>query len=264
MSARRPTSACWALASLLSLAAALWPARARAQDNFEIQVYGADLVAAGQTMLELHSNFTAKGRRGVVDSLLPSDHALHETLELTHGVTPWFEVGWYTFTSVQEGGDWQWVGEHIRPRFRAPESWHWPLGASLSFEVGYQRRVFSTDTWTLEIRPIIDGRAGPWYWALNPTLERAVKGENASRGFAFSPNATLTYDVTRVVTGGLEYYGALGPLTGFDPLKAQQHQIIPALDLNLSPSFEFNLGVGVGLTGATDRLIVKLITGYRF
>ena len=252
------------LASLLGASAALFPTPTRAQDNFEIQVYGSELVSPRRTMLELHSNFTASGRRGVLDGVWPSDRALHETLELTHGFTLWFEVGWYLFTSVQNGGDWNWVGAHARPRLRAPESWHWPLGASLSFEFGYQRRAFSTDTWSLEIRPIIDRRWGSWYWAVNPALERSLKGAGTARGFAFAPSAAVTYDVTSKITAGLEYYGAVGPVTGVDPLNQQQHQIFPVIDLNLSPSFEFNLGVGVGMTPATDRVIVKMITGYRF
>ena len=32
----------------------------------------------------------------------------------------------------------------------------------------------------------------------------------------------------------------------------------------MSPQWEINLGVGVGLTRSTDHLIVKLILGYRF
>ncbi len=258
--------ATWArgVATALLVGSVLAPPPASGQDNFEIQVYGADLVAPGRTMLELHSNFTATGRRAVTDGVWPSEHAWHETVEVTHGFTPWFEVGWYTFTSVQQGADWNWVGNHLRPRLRAPADWHWPVAASLSFEYGYQRRAFSADTWTLEIRPIVDHRAGRWYWAVNPALERAVRGATASQGFAFSPAAALTYDVTATATAGLEYYGSLGPLSGFAPPSEQQHQLFPTIDLNLSPNVEFNLGVGVGLTPATDRLIVKLITGYRF
>lgn len=254
----------WGPAARLFVAVALSPAPAVAQDNFEIQVYGADLVAPGHTMVELHSNFTATGRRAVTDGVWPTERALHETLEVTHGFTPWFEVGWYTFTSVQQGADWNWVGDHLRPRLRAPENWQWPVGASLSFEFGYQRRAFATDTWTLEVRPIVDRRLGRWYWAVNPALERALRGPSVARGFELAPNAALTYDVSAAVTLGVEYYGSLGPVSGFDPVDLQQHQLFPALDLNLSPNFEFNFGVGLGLTGATDRLIVKLITGYRF
>jgi len=34
----------------------------------------------------------------------------------------------------------------------------------------------------------------------------------------------------------------VGPVTGFDPLREQQQQIIPGIDLNLSPNWEFNIG----------------------
>jgi len=35
-------------------------------------------------------------------------------------------------------------------------------------------------------------------------------------------------------------------------------------DLNVSPNWEFNFGVGVGLTGGSDHLLVKMIIGRRF
>lgn len=44
------------------------------------------------------------------------------------------------------------------------------------------------------------------------------------------------------------------PITGFHPRHEQQQQILPTLDLNPGPNWEFNLGVGVGLTRSTDPL----------
>lgn len=236
----------------------------RAQDNYEIQVYGSETVAAGRTMAELHSNFTAEGRKQMEDGLLPTDDAVHETVEITHGFTSWFETGFYLFTSARDGDGWQWVGDHIRPRVRVPEEWHWPVGLSLSTEIGYQQRQFSEDTWTWEIRPIIDKQWGPWYFAFNPALEKSLKGVNSSRGFEFAPAVKISYDITKVVAGGVEYYGSLGPVGALDTFGNQQHQIFPAVDLNFSPDWEFNFGVGVGLTHSTDHLIFKMILGYRF
>ena len=236
----------------------------RAQDNYEIQVYGSETVPAGTNMLELHSNFTLDGSRTRVDGILPTHHALHETIEFTHGFTPWFETGFYIFTSARSGNGWQWVGDHIRPRVRIPEDWHWPIGVSLSNEIGYQRRAFATTLWSWEIRPILDKQMGRWYVSFNPSLDLALQGAATKRGFEFSPNFKISYDITRKVTVGLEYYGALGPITGLDPLHDQQHQIVPAIDLNLSPNWEFNFGVGVGVTHATDRLLLKMIVGRRF
>jgi hypothetical protein len=140
-----PRSLTCSLAVLVILHGALL-ATAHAQDNYEIQVYGAETVPTGWTMVEIHSNFTATGRPTSLDGLRATDHALHETLEVTRGLSDWAEVGVYLFTSARRGDGVNWVGNHIRPRVRAPESWHWPVGASLSAEVGYQRAAFAADT----------------------------------------------------------------------------------------------------------------------
>src|SRR5437667_7633016 len=173
------------------------PSRVLSQDNYEIQVYSYDTVEPGHTMVELHSNFTFEGGKTRQDGVLPTEHAWHETVEITRGFTSWFETGFYIFTSARSGNGWDWVGDHIRPRFRVPESWHWPVGVSLSNEIGYQRRQFSSDTWTWEIRPVVDKTIGSWYLSFNPTLDRALHGPSVSRGFEFSPNAKVSYDVTR-------------------------------------------------------------------
>jgi len=246
------------------LLGALSAGLARAQDNYEVQVYGADLVLPGHTMFELHSNFTFEGSKTVTDGVLPDEHALHETIEITQGFTSWFETGFYIFMSYRADEGYQWVGDHIRPRFRIPESWHWPVNVSLSNEIGYQRRSFSTDTWTWEIRPIVDKQIGRWYLAFNPTLDRSFHGLEVHKGVTFAPNFKAGYDFTKRINAGLEYYGSTGSITGFDPLREQQQAIMPAVDLNLGPNWEFNFAVGVGMTAGTDHLLVKMILGRRF
>ncbi|HZS44511.1 MAG TPA: transporter [Blastocatellia bacterium] len=235
-----------------------------AQDNYEIQVYGSDTVEPHHTMVELHSNFTFEGSKDSVNGVLPTNHALHETIEITHGWNSWFETGFYIFTSSRNGNGVKWVGDHIRPRVRVPESWKWPVGVSLSVEIGYQRPIFSEDTWTMEIRPIIDKQIDRWYLSFNPTVDKSFKGPNAHKGFSFSPNFKVGYDFTKKINAGIEYYGSLGQITGFDPFKDQEQQIVPAVDLNLSPEWEFNFGVGVGVTHGTDHLLAKMIIGRRF
>ena len=249
---------------LVLLAPAFLITPSLAQDNYEIQVYGSDTVPVDHTMVELHSNFTAEGSKTITDGVLPTNHAEHETVEITQGITEWFETGFYIFTSIQSDGGWQWVGDHIRPRFRIPESWHWPVGVSLSNEIGYQRRQFSPDTWTWEIRPIVDNKLGPWYLSFNPSLDRSWHGESVHKGVEFSPNVKVSYDFTRKIAGGLEYYGSYGPITGFDPLHEQQQQFFPTIDVDFGPQWEFNLGVGIGTTASTDHLIIKCIIGRRF
>jgi hypothetical protein len=107
---------------------------------------------------------------------------------------------------------------------------------------------------------------GRWYAAINPALERAWKGPSVSKGMEFSPAATVTYDVTRKINLGAEYYGSWGPIrTGglFDPYEEQQHQLFAVVNLDWGPAWEFNAGVGNGWTRATDHVIYKVILGRR-
>src|SRR6266853_6354900 len=183
---------------------------ARAQDNYEIQVYAYDTVEPGHTMVELHSNFTFEGSKTSQDGMYPTNHQLPETIEITHGFTDWFETGFYIFTSEHGGQGVDWVGDHIRPRFRIPPKWKWPVGLSLSNEIGYQRAKYSADTWTWEMRPIIDKQINRWYFSFNPTFDKSFHGPSVHQGFVFSPNVKFSYDFTKKITGGIEYYGSVG------------------------------------------------------
>jgi hypothetical protein len=49
---------------------------ARAQDNYEIQVYGSETLEKGHTMVELHSNFTERGNATSTDGTIPTNHQL--------------------------------------------------------------------------------------------------------------------------------------------------------------------------------------------
>lgn len=239
--------------------------RLQAQDNYEIQVYGSETVAPGRTMVELHSNYTFNGSKTVsADGMLPTNHVEHETIEITHGWTPWFETGFYFFNSLGNDGRTAYVGSHIRPRVAAPEGWKWPVGVSISTEFGFQKSAFDPNTCSLEIRPIVDKKIGGWYFSLNPTLDKSFAGPDGHRGFIFSPNVKGSYDVTKVVALGLEYYGSTGPFFHYDPIQQQEHQLFVATDLNFDPDWEVNAGIGYGFTKATDKAILKLILGRRF
>ena len=232
-----------------------------AQDNYEIQVYAAPTMDKGFTMFELHTNYTFDAEQNIVNGVRPSYHAFHETIEITHGFTDNFEVGIYLFSHASSDYGLQYVGSHIRPRISAPASWKLPIGLSLSMELGYQRRVYSEDTWNLEIRPIIDKDFGKFYVAFNPVLGKSFQGVNQSETFSFEPNFKAAATVSKLVSLGVEYYGSLGTLAHFDPTAQQIHAIYGVIDLEFSPEWEFNFGIGKGLTVNTEGLVAKLILG---
>ncbi len=253
-----PRYATLAAAFLLAAAPAL-----HAQENYEIQVYSSPTMERGHTIFELHSNYTFDGRRLVENGVQPTHHAAHYTLEITHGFNDWFETGIYAFVTEQPGGGFNYVGSHIRPRVRAPDSWGLPVGLSLSAEVGFQRRDFSEDTWNAEIRPIVDRKFGRAYVSFNPVLGKSFRGATAADGFSFEPSGAFNVDLNDRVNIGAEYYAGLGTLRRLAPLTEQDHLLFGVLNLYLHPDYEVNVGVGVGLKDTPEKRVVKLILGRR-
>ena len=205
-SARRCCSACAA-------------SRISAQDNYEIQVYGSDLVPKGATMVELHSNFTTRSGVDLGPGMFSTYHAVHETLEITHGFTDFFELGYYHFTSVQPGEGFNWVGTHLRPRFAVPE------------KLALAGRGVLLAGNRLPAQGVFTATPGPGNSARSSTRRSAastgrsirrwsssLKGENSGQGLEFSPNVTVGIDLTHRLNLALEYYGTFGPLSGFDPV----------------------------------------------
>jgi hypothetical protein len=277
-----------------ALALAATARNAAAQEDYEIEVYRAVTQAPKSLMLELHSNYTFQGRKITEDGVAPTNHAEHETVEAVLGLTPWSEMGAYAFTSAGGGQGAALAGGSLRYRVRAPDAWAWPVGLSLSSEIGYMRPLFSEDGWTWEIRPIVDEYRGRWYLAVNPTFEWSLSAQNVVPGLRFTPSAKCTYDVTERVSAGFEYYAApgegAGAVSGFDidtvviPYHppgisasravdndailhlphGERQQLFATVDLHVSSRWEINVGVGLGTTGSTDHLVAKLILGRNF
>lgn len=233
-----------------------------AQENYEIQVYASPTMTKGNTIFELHSNFTFDGEKNIVDGVRPSYHSLHETLEITHGITENFEIGFYLFSNYASSYGYKIIGTHIRPRIRVPEKWKWPFGASLSAEFGYQRKAYSYDTWSLELRPIFDKQFKKFYLAFNPTFAIGLKNESNDHAPGFEPNIKTSYTFNKMALG-LEYYGDIGPINQIPPLSSQGHALFIVADLFINPKWEINLGPGFGITEATDGLVFKLLIGRR-
>jgi hypothetical protein len=238
---------------------------AAAQDLFEIQVYPYETVEPGHTMLEFHTNFIPSGTKTTEDGVLANHHQVHVTMEITHGFTKYFETGFYIETAPyvpNEGA--KFTGWHVRPRLALPDSKSFPFKVSISLEYAFNQKEFDPNSQTLEIRPIFERQQGRFYLSINPGLSVAIKGPESGSSPAFEPNGKIGWDFTPKIAAGVEYYAETGPVKHFDRLSNQHHILLPAIDLNVSPDWEFNFGVGRGLTDTSEHWVVKAIIGYRF
>lgn len=228
-----------------------------AQADNEIQVYSSPTVEQHTTMVELHSNYTFRGSDYLPDPEMA--HYLNESVEITHGFTPHFEMGVYFFTTLGPDGKYEYLGSHIRPRVTVPDEWHWPLGASLSMEFGFFRQGTGNPyRWEGEIRPILDRTYGNFYISFNPNVAFVLTGEDKYWGI--EPQLKTVYTIHKVGVG-FEYYSDLGTFRKISPIKEEGHLLGPAVDLYLSPKWEINGGFLFGLTPNSNRQILKIVLG---
>src|SRR2546422_10329808 len=87
-------------ASALVLAGlSVFASGAPAQDLFEIQVYPYETVEPRHTMVELHMNFIPSGTTRTENGVFPNHHQFHFTVEITQGLTHYFEFAGYLVTA---------------------------------------------------------------------------------------------------------------------------------------------------------------------
>ena len=254
-----PRTVWLSLVLLLGLAV---PAFAAAQANYEIQVYGADTVPPQNLMVEVHSNFTVEGQTPDPRWRLSHEYQEHETLELTEGLADWSEVGFYVFTSEQDGhGDA--VGRAIPP----PHQGTGFVGLAGGRQRLHRNRVPARRIFTghVDLGDPSHHRQGHRPLVLRDQSGPGAHAAWAGRrpGFGFSPAVKISYDFTRTVSGGIEWYADYGAIRAPAAVHDQQQQVFAVVDLNVSPVWEFNFGVGIGATGSTDHLILKAIVGRR-
>ena len=91
-----------------------------AQADNEIQVYASAITPKNITLFELHQNYTFNGAKGLNNPA--AARWFDQTLEITRGLGKNWEIGFYTFAGLAPDGKYQYLGNHIRPRFTVPDS----------------------------------------------------------------------------------------------------------------------------------------------
>jgi hypothetical protein len=257
---KRPSSI-----ALLLLTFFLSNSDALAQDPFEIQVYEYQTVPKGMWNLETHLNYVGRGTRQFEGPVAPTNNQFHLTFELTRGLTENFEMAGYLVLAHRPGSETlDYVGWRLRPRVSVPRSWRWPVGVSMSVEVGFPRKVYEENSVTLELRPIIEKNFGRFQIDVNPVVGRALRGPGTSEGWDFEPGVRFGYELNKKFDLSLEYYGSTGAIGDFLSTNEQVHQFFPGGDLKLSENVVWNFGIGVGVTDAGNRLVYKSRVGILF
>jgi hypothetical protein len=238
---------------ILSLAGG---AGARAQTD-EIQVYNAEIAAPGMISLTLHDNYTPSGRTvPEFPGAITPNHALNGVPEWAYGVSNWFEAGLYLpLYTLSGNGSLTYNGFKVRTLFVVPEA------ASRTFFYGVNVE-FSRNTahWdqrrnTQEIRPILGWHLEEIEIIVNPILDNSYQGFSR---LDFAPATRVAYHLSKAWALGAEEYADFGPLRGFNSAARRQHQLFGVFDYT-GDRWSIEGGAGVGLTSATDQVVLKLL-----
>ncbi len=223
----------------------------------EIEVYNAEIAAPGVFNLTLHDNYTPDGRTSpAFPGGITPNHTLNGVPEWAYGVTDWFEAGLYLpLYSISGTGAWTYNGFKVRTLFVKPDAAEQRFFYGVNFEFSWNTAHWDQNRNTQEIRAIIGWHLGAFDLILNPILDNSYKGFGQ---LDFAPASRLAYNLNKTWAIAAEEYDDFGPLRGFYPASQQQHQLFAVFDYGGKP-WSIEGGVGVGLTNATDHLVLKLI-----
>jgi hypothetical protein len=138
----------------------------------EIQVYNAEIAEVGQWTLQQHLNYTWQGltQPEFPGGLVPN-HSLQGTPEFAHGMTDWWEVGWYAPFAINNEGEFLSNGGKFRNLFVVPDAEKRNFFYGINFGLSYETPNFSQTPWALEIRLIIGVRNKGWEFIVDPLVD---------------------------------------------------------------------------------------------
>jgi hypothetical protein len=244
----------FAVTVVVAVVAGPRPALAQAD---EIQVYDGGLAATGIFNLTLHNNFTPEGLKtpAFPGAVVPHG-SWNGVPEWAYGVTDWFEAGLYLpLYTRDESSGWGLDGFKLRTLFAVPNADDRRFFYGANFEFSYNARRWDATRFTSEIRPIIGWHLKPVDVIFNPILDTSYDG---FKKLVFAPATRVAYNFATGWAIAAEEYADFGPLNELSARGDQFHQLYGVVN-HSGKAFDVEAGIGIGLTGASDKLTLKLI-----
>src|SRR5882672_6904442 len=223
----------------------------------EIQVYDGGLADVGKFNLTVHNNFTPKGiTTPAFPGAVVADKSFNGVTEWAYGVTPWFGAGLYLPLYSHDknlGGTYD--GFKLRALFAVPHAEQRKFFYGANFEFSINQKVWDENRFSSEIRPIIGWHLKPWDIIINPILDTEYDG---LKNLVFAPAVRIAYNVNDKWAVSAEEYADYGPLHDLAGRSDQAHMLYGVVN-HAMKWFEIEAGVGVGLTPASDKVVMKLL-----
>jgi hypothetical protein len=235
-----------------------------ALNYFELEVYPYRTANKGEIEVE---NFTTYTSRGSKDLPTPAnnDGLTRTTFEFTYGITEKTELAYYRDYARSRGDRFEYAASrfHVRTRFFEKGELPVDLGAYVELEYPTQEPGEEKEV-EGELRLIMEKDFGRWTWDFNPIFERALKGPDRSEGWELHYAMSFIYRPSEYWQPRLDFFGDFGPIRDFEPRDEQKHLISPAVDFRIAHGLFATIGLGFGLTDATERRLLRARLEYEF
>jgi hypothetical protein len=146
-------------------------------------------------------------------------------------------------------------GWKLRELFAEPDADNKIFVYAVNFEFSFNEKQWDANRYSSEIRPIIGWHLGDWDIFINPILDNSYLG---FKNLDFAPASRIAYNFSKTWAVAAEWYADFGVIHHFSPWRETSQQLFAVVDYQGEP-FDVEAGVGFGLTGASDNLVIKLM-----
>ena len=247
-----------ALAVIALLAVTVFAATAARAINYsELEVYPYQTKGDGSWEIESATSFS-NGKSG-----MNVGDTVRSSLEINRGLTDTIDVaGYVDFARLTPDEDAKYHGARLRGRYSPLAKGEWPVDVGAYLEVAKpQDEIKKLE---VEMRAIIEVDFNRVTLSVNPYIELEQEKELKDDGIE------LKWDVEKGLSAGLRYNDfpharpSLNLFTDIKPGSERALLIMPQIDTKPAPHWELGLGLGIGLTNATERRLLNAKVAYEF
>ena len=230
------------------------PAWAHARDYLVTQPYYT--TKKGEVEVELWNdmNFSEADN----DNTYNSKHQV----EVEYGLTDRLQLAYYEVYTWDRRKDWERDELKLEAKYRFAEAGQWPVDVALYTEYANPNGRQDLHSDELENKVILSKDLGPWNLAGNVIFEKKL---NEHSDWEFEYTAGTSYAITPTTRLGLELKETLGDSDEFG-WRRKDHKLflVPGIYTSLNEHLRVLVGVGFGVTRASDDVQLKSLVEWEF